>query len=94
MRLSNNEANVIRTLLCQADPRGKIYLFGSRADDTRRGGDIDIFFETSLPLGLRNRLLLEYKLSSEVNTKVDLLVKAPNEEEQPIYAIARKGVVL
>ena len=81
-------------MLLNADPQGRIFLFGSRADDEKRGGDIDIFFESSKELGLKTKLSLEYKLTTLCDTKVDLLVKTPGQEEAAIFDIARKGIAL
>jgi predicted nucleotidyltransferase len=94
MRLSVRENETVRSILYEADPYGRIYLFGSRADDTKKGGDIDLFFESSTALDLKHRLALEYRLSAECDTKVDLLVKNPGQEENAIFSIARKGVLL
>jgi hypothetical protein len=45
-------------------------------------------------LNLKQTLTLEYLLSATCDTKVDLLVKNPGQEEQPIFMIARKGILL
>lgn len=71
-----------------------IYLLGSRADDAKRGGDIDLFFEVSTRLDLKRKLALEYRLSAGCDTKVDLLVKNPDQEESAIFTIARRGILL
>lgn len=94
MRLSATEVETIRSVLRGADPLGKIYLFGSRADDTRRGGDIDLYFETSSPIAFRSRMDLQYRIESACDTRVDLLVKSPGEDDQLIYEIARRGIIL
>jgi len=78
MRLSKSELQTIRDILYSADPQGRIYLFGSRSND-KRGGDIDLYFEASKALDLRVILTLEYRLSLQCGTHVDLLVKNPNE---------------
>jgi predicted nucleotidyltransferase len=94
MRLLETEKNNICSLLREIDPAGSIRLFGSRMDDSKRGGDIDIFFETSRLMNLKERLRLQYKLSSKCDVKVDLLVKTPEDDEMPIYEIARNGSLL
>ena len=94
MRLTSKELEAIRKVLNEADPQGRIYLYGSRADDTRRGGDIDVYFETSRQLSLKAALTLEYRLASRCGTKVDLLIRNPGQADKPIHAIARKGVML
>lgn len=94
MRLLPKETQAIRQVLLNADPQGRIFLFGSRIDDEKKGGDIDIFFETSKKLELKAKLLLEYKLTTLCETKVELLVKNLEQEEKAIFGIARKGVAL
>ncbi len=94
MRLVPSEVHAIRQTLAEVDPDGRIWLFGSRADDARRGGDIDVYLEASRPLNLKTRLMLEYRLAALCGAKVDLLVRNPGQPEQPIHVIAREGVPL
>jgi predicted nucleotidyltransferase len=42
VRLSDSEKKVILTAVRRFDPRARIFLFGSRTDDAKRGGDIDL----------------------------------------------------
>jgi len=42
MRLSEHETQVITEAVYRFDPEARIWLFGSRVDDKRRGGDIDL----------------------------------------------------
>ena len=42
MRLAYQEQLAIREAIHQADTDAMIYLFGSRTDDTAKGGDIDL----------------------------------------------------
>ncbi|MFT5533148.1 MAG: putative nucleotidyltransferase [Burkholderiaceae bacterium] len=94
MRLLEKEVNIIRSVIHAIDPDGKIYLFGSRSDDLRRGGDIDLFLDASLAIPLKSQLAMQYRLASQCDTHVDLLVKTPEDEEKTIYGIARKGISL
>ena len=94
MRLSPQELQAVRLTLLGVDPAGRVWLFGSRADDSRRGGDIDVYFETSRPLSLKASLALEYRLAALCGSKVDLLIRNPGQAEQPIHAIAKRGVLL
>jgi predicted nucleotidyltransferase len=45
MRLKENEIIQIKQSFESVFHTGKIYLFGSRIDDTKKGGDIDLFLE-------------------------------------------------
>jgi len=42
MRISTEIADFFKAQILGFAPEAKIYLFGSRTDDTKRGGDIDI----------------------------------------------------
>jgi len=44
MRLSQRYIEVIKKHFQQFFKNGEIYLFGSRVDDTKKGGDIDLYF--------------------------------------------------
>lgn len=94
MRLTPDELGAIRQTLQEFDRDGRIWLFGSRANDAGRGGDIDLYLETSHPISLRESLTMEYRLAARCGVKVDLLVRNPDQAEQPIHEIARQGVPL
>ncbi len=102
MRLSPEEVAAIKRLVAAAyGPDAVVRLFGSRADDRRRGGDVDLHVEVNLPgpytakkldteLDLHNRL--EEALGER---KVDLVVRHGFQPEMPIDRIAVKtGIVL
>jgi len=42
MRLSQEQIKVLKDKLKTISSTAKLYLFGSRVDDTKRGGDIDL----------------------------------------------------
>ena len=43
MRISNKYVEVIKKYFYQFFKEGEIYLFGSRVDDSKKGGDIDLY---------------------------------------------------
>ena len=43
MRLSDKYINTIKKYFFDIFGEGDIYLFGSRVDDTKKGGDIDLY---------------------------------------------------
>ena len=94
MRLTTTELIAIRTTLGALDPLANIYLYGSRTDDARRGGDIDIFMEATKAVDLRTALATEYHLIGACDVHVDLLIKSPDQQEMPIHQIARQGIRL
>ena len=100
MRLNAREQSAIKGVLSKFDPEGKVYLFGSRIDDEKRGGDIDLFIQTTLndPADLaRAHIRFLAKLYKELGEqKIDVLLDYPNRKIQlPIFEIALKqGIVL
>jgi predicted nucleotidyltransferase len=42
MRITENEKNIIIDAVKNIDPDAHLWLFGSRTDDSKKGGDIDI----------------------------------------------------
>jgi predicted nucleotidyltransferase len=42
MRLKNEEVTLLKEKLASLSSKAKLYLFGSRTDDTKKGGDIDL----------------------------------------------------
>ncbi|MEJ2632433.1 MAG: nucleotidyltransferase domain-containing protein [Acidihalobacter sp.] len=76
MRLSEREQQAIREIVRREDPSAEIYLFGSRLNDDRKGGDIDLYLEIGVDqelLGLKTRILssLWERLGPQ---KIDLLI--------------------
>ena len=43
MRLSAEAVHVIQEAFFRVFEKGELYLFGSRVNDTRKGGDIDLY---------------------------------------------------
>ena len=43
MRLSEKQIKVLKDKLNSISSSAKLYLFGSRVDDTKKGGDIDLY---------------------------------------------------
>ena len=77
MRLSQKERRELKSILSQIFGEATIYIFGSRLDDTKRGGDIDIFVQLKKPTeNLRTKrakaqLLLEEKLLKPVDILIE-----------------------
>jgi predicted nucleotidyltransferase len=93
MRITQQQRETIVNTVRAAIPDAKVRLFGSRADDLKRGGDIDLYVETQDSPPLKDRLLLQYQLAAACDMKVDLLVN-DGCSEQPIYQIAKNGILL
>lgn len=46
MRLSVYQHQIIKSKFLEIFEQGKIYLFGSRVDNSKKGGDIDLYIVT------------------------------------------------
>lgn len=84
MRLSKEEVQALREALAGL-PFERVFLFGSRTDDARRGGDIDVLLYSRAP----SSFLLAHEASSRfsraLDAKLDVLVvdpDSPTEEQQ------------
>jgi predicted nucleotidyltransferase len=58
MRLRPEEGEAIARAARETLPSGAVYLFGSRTDDARRGGDIDLLIEPRSELPPREALVV------------------------------------
>lgn len=68
-----------------------IWLFGSRVDDKKKGGDIDIYIETDLEKDTVKAKLKMRELIWPVfgEQKIDILVRRRSHDFSPIHEIAR-----
>lgn len=96
MRVSINEINIIKNTILKYLSDAKIMLFGSRVDDNKRGGDIDIFVETKQNITLKEQITMLAQIEwLGVERKVDLIIKTPNSKEQQIFnTIKKEGILL
>lgn len=72
MRLSKNEVQAILESVHKLDPKASVYLYGSRTDDQKRGGDIDllIFSDT---LNEKDLTPIRWKLYEKIGEqKIDM----------------------
>jgi len=75
MRLSTRERSTVFNVLSKLDGHCEIYLYGSRADDALKGGDIDLLvFSEQLTFSDKITALVEIKdiLGEQ---KIDLTIK-------------------
>ena len=67
----------------------KLYLFGSRIDDNKRGGDIDLFVETIHKIDTKTEINFLRDIYNNITSrKIDLLIKTPYKQDKPIYHTA------
>ena len=92
MRLTDEQTQTICRLACQlAGSQARVRVFGSRLDDTARGGDLDLMLE--LPEPVDHPALVAAQMAAQVSRamhgrKVDVLISAPNLMRLPIHEVA------
>ena len=92
MRLTDTQIETIRRDARElAGKAAHIWLFGSRLDDDKRGGDIDLMLELVEPVAhpaqLAARLSARLYLNLDGHS-VDVVVSAPNLQRLPIHDVA------
>jgi predicted nucleotidyltransferase len=99
MRLTDEQRSVIKALTEEfLGPGARVRLFGSRVDDSARGGDIDLLVE--VPGSLDSPVMVAARLAARIERalegrKVDVLLVDPNTALQPVHHSARHhGIVL
>ncbi|HWQ67094.1 MAG TPA: nucleotidyltransferase domain-containing protein [Methanospirillum sp.] len=91
VRLSLHEIEVIRSVVRTIDPSARIVLFGSRTDNTKKGGDIDLLIISSSLRGQDKRIIRMNLCSQLGEQKIDIIVS--NDISAPFVRIALQGGV-
>jgi predicted nucleotidyltransferase len=92
MRLKPAEYKIIKQSVSALDKSAKIYLFGSRADDRAKGGDIDLLIISS-KLNYGDKLKIKHKLFESLEEqKIDIVIA--KDFEQPFIKLLPNIVLL
>lgn len=59
MRISEEKINFIKKEIRKLSPLSKIYLFGSRVDDNKKGGDLDILVLSDKKITLKEKIKIK-----------------------------------
>lgn len=89
MRLTRLQHQTIRDMINEAIPDAQIKLFGSRTDDTARGGDIDLYVETAKPASALMIAKIQCRLEDALEIKIDVIVN-DGSRNSPIFGIANE----
>ena len=92
VRLKEEEINAIKTTIKQFDPEAKIFIYGSRADLSKKGGDIDILI-ISDKISLQEQLKIKAKLITKLgDRKIDLVIAKNPKETSFVEMIYNQSV--
>ena len=73
MRITEPEINNLKQSVLYFDKNAKLYLFGSRTDDSKKGGDIDIAI-ISDAIGLKEKVKIKLNFFNQFEEqKIDIL---------------------
>ncbi len=94
MRISPEQiAIIIQTTRSIAGQDANVWLYGSRLDDTRRGGDVDLLIESAPAAGFLERARIKNRLEQILQLPVDVLTTSLGAKDSPFVAIARANAV-
>ncbi|WP_198264316.1 nucleotidyltransferase domain-containing protein [sulfur-oxidizing endosymbiont of Gigantopelta aegis] len=95
MRLDSTQQAALKLAFQNLNKEDEVYLFGSRVDDNKKGGDIDL-----LIFSAKDSFELSRKISQEFfkhcEEKIDVLVVHPQNQtqEQKLFTSSLKKVPL
>jgi hypothetical protein len=98
MRLSEYEKEVI--VSCTKDKFGEhnlAILFGSRTNDCKKGGDIDLLVKPGIQASQEEMLKIKILLLIEIQQKlgeqkIDLLIQQPNDNRSIVKTAEKTGI--
>jgi hypothetical protein len=100
MRLTDQQRSIIRTTVTETfGATADVWLFGSRVDDNKRGGDIDLLIETDqvdVNAIARTEIAFLTQIQMKLGEqKIDVLLDYPSRKSRPpIFSIAKKTGIL
>jgi len=91
MRLNETEKKVLIDAIHAHDPSASVWLFGSRVDDQKKGGDIDVAIQ-SKRIGIMEKIRIKRVVTDALGEqKIDIIVSPDGAD--PFFRLAmEKGV--
>ena len=94
MRISEIEKTTIVNAILEKDRNAQIFLFGSRTDDFKKGGDIDILVQSD-EIGLLEIVKIKSTIFKNIpEQKIDLLISKSNEKSPFVDFISNQLISL
>jgi len=94
LRLTNDEVNTLKASLSMLSKTAQLFLFGSRVDDTKRGGDIDLLVVSS-ELTLRDLRKIKFDFFDNFGEqKIDIVLDDGKKVEPFMELIKAKAVLI
>ncbi|OQA80087.1 MAG: Nucleotidyltransferase domain protein [bacterium ADurb.Bin243] len=94
MRLSEFEVKSIKESIRVFDSDALVYLFGSRTDDSKKGGDIDILV-LSEKLTSKEKRLIKLDLYDKIGEqKIDIIISKNGVKSSFVKLAVSGGIIL
>ena len=94
MRLTPAQINTIKSTATAVLGEGaQVWLYGSRLDDERRGGDVDLLVESERKTTVMDRARFKYQVENALQLPVDVLMVQIGQKASPFETIARDKAV-
>ncbi len=94
MRLAPDEHVFLKKTIFQYLPEAKIYLFGSRVSDVRKGGDIDILVLGNRKLSFSEKTGIHYAFEHRFGEQKLDLVSMTDQDQHAFKTSILNGAVL
>lgn len=98
VRLTSIQIQLIKSTVDRVlNVSNKIWLFGSRVDDSQRGGDIDLFIEAQTMFDNRANAVCQLYAALIMalgDCKIDIVLKDERTADAPIFQIAKHTGIL
>ncbi len=95
MRLSQEQIQTIKTAILEALPDARILLYGSRCDDHKRGGDIDLLIYTNEFVDVFTRANILANICKQLGErKIDMKFAKDTEKTDFILSIEAESIEL
>ena len=93
MRLTKNQIDTLKKSIFEITPDCKVYLFGSRADNHAKGGDIDILLASYYPFNFKDIFKIKINFWNEHGEqKLDIIHFTPD-DDTPFKKIAHSNAI-
>jgi len=94
IRLAKNIIEQIKHAVFESDPNAKVYLFGSRTDLNKKGGDIDILVISKILMDWDKQFTIKRRLFDLIEEQKLDIIFAENMQDDPFVAVISEQSIL
>ena len=99
MRISEQNREIIRIAFAEHFSEGELFLFGSRTDDKKKGGDIDLLIEYNQTISRMEQYQLKIKFLVQLkkiidDQKIDVIIINLQQNNSIFHEAYKEGILL